>query len=100
MNKLKNIYIDALSNHIWNYDSQYDNKFEQGHKQRQHLIRLINEIYELGHNPEKLFYEHCPEHLYAYSADYDIRTSWEEYKLHLDILQEERRAEYNKNVKH
>ena len=44
MNKLKNIYIDALSNHIWNYDSQYENKFEQGHKQRQHLIRLIQYV--------------------------------------------------------
>jgi len=50
----------------------------------------------MGKDPAKLFYEHCPEDHYKNSADYGIRTPWEELKLHLDILQQERQDKFNK----
>ena len=98
MSRLKKIYIDALEMHDWNYEAQPDAKFDIGVKQKQHIRQIVEQAYEMKKDPAKIFYEHCPEHLYKHSADYGIRTPWEELKMHLDILQDERRAEYNKVI--
>ncbi len=98
MSTLKEIYIDALKTHDWNYEVQSDEKFDEGVKQKTHIRSIVEQAYELKKDPAKLFYKHCPEHLYKHSADYGIRTPWDEFKLHLDILQEERQDEYNKFI--
>ena len=98
--KLKELYIEALSNHDWNYENQPDAKFDRGVEQKTQIRRYVAEAYEIGKDPAKLFYQHCPEHLYKDSADYGIRTPWAEFKLHLDILREEKQKEFNKHVKH
>ncbi len=97
MSRLKNIYIDALNSHDWNYEIRPNNDFDAGVKERDFLRSIIAEAYEMGKDPAKLFYEHCPEDLYKNSADYGIRTPWEELRLHLDILQQERQDEFKKS---
>ena len=97
MSRLKNIYIDALNSHDWNYEIRPNNDFDAGVKERDFLRSNIAEAYEMGKDPAKLFYEHCPEDLYKNSADYGIRTPWEELRLHLDILQQERQDEFKKS---
>ncbi len=98
--KLKDRFVEALKTHDWNYESQPDEKFDQGVKQKTILRSLIAEAYEHGKDPARLFYQYCPEHLHKDSADYGIRTPWSELRLHLDILQEQRQQEFKKNVKH
>jgi len=98
MSRLKNIYIDALATHDWNYESQPDERFDEGANERDHIRSIVAQAYEIGKDPAKLFYQHCPEHLYKNSADYGIRTPWDELKLHLDILQQERQDKFNKDI--
>ena len=90
MSRLKNIYIDALKTHNWNYDSRMDEDYDDGEKEKDFLRSIIAEAYEMGKDPAKLFYQYCPEHLYRLSADYGIRTPYKELRLHLDILQQDR----------
>ena len=99
MDRLKEIYIDALSSHDWNYESQLDSKFDAGMEEKERLRDIIAKAYEMNKDPAKIFYQYCPEHLYRCSADYGIRTPWEELKLHMDILQEEKQKELRKYVK-
>ena len=94
--RLKIIYENALDTHDWNYESQPDEKFDDGVNQKEFLRSVIAQAYEMGKDPAKLFYQYCPEHLYKNSADYGIRTPWEELRLHLDILQEERQENFKK----
>ncbi len=96
MSRLKNVYIDALKTHDWNYELQPDEKFDVGVKEKDFIRSIVAEAYEIGRDPSKLFYEYCPEHLYRNSADYGIRTPWEELRLHLDILQQERQDNFKK----
>ena len=98
VSSLKEIYIDALKTHDWNYEVQPDEKFDVGVQQKENIRSIVEQAYELKKDPAKLFYQHCPEHLYKYSADYGIRTPWKEFKMHLDIMQEERQNEYNKFI--
>ena len=98
--KLKNLYISLLENHNWNYENHNDSKYDLGEKEKMHLRRVIAQAYEVGKNPCKLFYQHCPEHLYKNSADYGIRTPWNEFSLDRIINQEIKQENYNKNVKH
>ena len=100
MSRLKAIFINALETHDWNYEGQLDENFEKGVKEKDVIRSIVAEAYEIGKDPAKLFYKHCPEHLYKNSADYGIRTPWAELRLDLDILQQERQAEFKKNVKH
>ncbi len=95
---LKDLYIDALKTHDWNYEMQPDARFDIGVKQKEKIRSIVEQAYEMQKNPAKLFYKYCPEHLYKNSLDYGIRMPWEEIKLHLDILQEERREEYHKKL--
>tara|TARA_Y100001968_G_scaffold294721_1_gene301497 strand:- start:240 stop:539 length:300 start_codon:yes stop_codon:yes gene_type:complete len=98
VSSLKEIYIDALKTHDWNYEVQPDEKFDVGVQQKENIRSIVEQAYELKKDPAKLFYQHCPEHLYKHSADYGIRTPWNEFKMHLDIMQEERQNEYNKFI--
>tara|TARA_B100001113_G_C20812831_1_gene493291 strand:- start:103 stop:399 length:297 start_codon:yes stop_codon:yes gene_type:complete len=96
MSRLKNIYIDALKSHDWNYENQPDEKFDDGVKEKEFIRSIVAQAYEMDKDPSKIFYEYCPEHLYRQSADYGIRTPYEELKLHLDILQQERQDKFKK----
>ena len=98
MSNLKDLYIDALKTHNWNYEAQPDAKFDIGVKQKKNIRSMIEQAYEMEKDPARLFYEYCPEHLYRQSSDYGIRTPWEELKMHLDILQEEKREQYHKDL--
>tara|TARA_Y100001935_G_C17214624_1_gene461913 strand:+ start:261 stop:560 length:300 start_codon:yes stop_codon:yes gene_type:complete len=98
VSSLKETYIDALKTHDWNYEVQPDEKFDVGVQQKTNIRSIVEQVYELKKDPAKLFYKHCPEHLYKNSADYGIRTPWQEFKMHLEILQEERQNEYNKFI--
>tara|TARA_Y100001937_G_scaffold88730_1_gene119939 strand:+ start:352 stop:648 length:297 start_codon:yes stop_codon:yes gene_type:complete len=96
MSRLKNVYIDALKTHDWNYESRMDEDFEDGAKEKDFIRSIVAEAYEMGKDPAKLFYKFCPEHLYKLSADYGIRTPWEELRLHLDILRKDRQDQFKK----
>jgi hypothetical protein len=96
---LKQIYIESLKSHDWNYERHIDSKFDIGVKQKDQIRRIIAEAYELGKDPAKIFYSFCPEHLYNQSADYGIRTPWEELLLDQKIQMEENQKKYN-DVKH
>jgi|TARA_B100001057_G_C22041822_1_gene641273 hypothetical protein len=97
--RLKEIYIEALSSHDWNYELQPDSKFDAGVEQRENIRSIVAKAYELEKDPAKIFYQYCPEHLYDCSSDYGIRTPWEELKLHMDILQEEKQEELRKHIR-
>tara|TARA_Y100000592_G_C5367316_1_gene266714 strand:+ start:478 stop:783 length:306 start_codon:yes stop_codon:yes gene_type:complete len=97
--RLKEIYIEALSSHDWDYELRPDSNFDIGVKQRENIRSIVAKAYELEKDPAKIFYHYCPEHLYDCSADYGIRTPWEELRLHMDILQEERQEELRKHIR-
>ena len=97
---LKNLYISLLEAHNWNYETYDDHKYDIGDKEKMHLRSVIAQAYEIGKDPSRLFYKYCPEHLYKNSADYGIRTPWNELALHQVIKQELSQENYNKNVKH
>tara|TARA_Y100000592_G_C5413076_1_gene289162 strand:- start:814 stop:1104 length:291 start_codon:yes stop_codon:yes gene_type:complete len=92
---LKEIYIDKLKSHDWNYERHSDAKFDIGIKQKEQIRSIIAEAYELGKDPAKIFYNLCPEHMYKMSADYGIRTPWEEFFLDQTIRQEENQKKFN-----
>ena len=48
MDRLKEIYIDALSSHDWNYESQLDSKFDVGMEEKERLRDIIATAYELS----------------------------------------------------
>tara|TARA_B100000674_G_scaffold97016_1_gene69667 strand:- start:1093 stop:1389 length:297 start_codon:yes stop_codon:yes gene_type:complete len=92
---LKEIYIESLKSHDWNYERHVDSKFDIGVKQKDKIRSIIAEAYELGKDPAKIFYSICPEHLYKASADYGIRTPWEELLLDQEIQKEENQKKFN-----
>jgi hypothetical protein len=96
---LKEIYIESLKSHDWNYERHSDAKFDIGVKQKEQIRSIIAEAYELGRDPAKIFYSICPEHLYKFSADYGIRTPWEELLLDQEIQKENNQKRFN-NVKY
>ncbi len=96
---LKEIYIESLKSHDWNYERHTDSKFEIGLNQKDKIRSIIAEAYELGKDPARIFYSICPEHLYKQSADYGIRTPWDELLLDLEIQKEENQKKFN-NVKY
>ena len=97
---LKNLYISLLEAHNWNYETYDDHKYDIGDKEKMHLRSVIAQAYEIGKDPSRLFYKYCPEHLYKNSADYGIRTPYNELALDQVIKQEISQENYNKNVKH
>tara|TARA_B100000424_G_C22939316_1_gene499819 strand:- start:799 stop:1104 length:306 start_codon:yes stop_codon:yes gene_type:complete len=98
--KLKNLYISLLEAHDWNYENHSDYKYDIGDEEKMKLRSIIAQAYEIGKDPARLFYQNCPEHLYKNSADYGIRTPWNEMALDQAIKQEIRQENYKKNVKH
>ena len=96
---LKEIYIESLKSHDWNYERHNDSKFEIGLNQKDKIRSIIAEAYELGKDPARIFYSICPEHLYKQSADYGIRTPWQELLLDQEIQKEENQKKFN-NVKY
>ncbi len=98
--KLKNLYISLLEAHNWNYEAYDDHKYDIGDKEKMNLRSVIAQAYEIGKDPSRLFYKYCPEHLYKNSADYGIRTPWNELVLDQAIKQEISQENYKKNVKH
>tara|TARA_Y100001938_G_scaffold144480_1_gene219106 strand:- start:1294 stop:1599 length:306 start_codon:yes stop_codon:yes gene_type:complete len=99
-NRLKNLYIESLKNHDWNYENHDDDRYIDGQEEKMFLRSIINEAYELDKDPAMLFYKHCPEHLYKFSADYGIRTPWKEILLQQNIKQEIAQEKYKQDVKH
>ena len=96
---LKEIYIESLKLHDWNYERHADAKFDIGVKQKAKIKSIIAEAYEIGKHPAKIFYSICPEHLYNQSADYGIRTPWQEILLDQKIEKEQNQKKYN-DVEH
>tara|TARA_Y100001937_G_scaffold122375_1_gene183031 strand:+ start:798 stop:1094 length:297 start_codon:yes stop_codon:yes gene_type:complete len=92
---LKQIYIESLKSHDWNYERHVDSKFDIGVKQKDKIRSIIAEAYELGKDPAKIFYSICPEHLYRQSADYGIRTPFDELLLDQEIQKEENQKKFN-----
>lgn len=92
---LKEIYIESLKSHDWNYERHVDSKFDIGVEQKEKIRSIIAEAYELGKDPAKIFYSICPEHHYYESADYGIRTPWEELLLDQEIQKEENQKRFN-----
>ena len=72
---LKEIYIESLKSHDWNYERHVDSKFDIGVKQKDKIRSIIAEAYE--------------------SADYGIRTPWEELLLDQEIQKEENQKRFN-----
>tara|TARA_R100000697_G_scaffold74574_1_gene86937 strand:+ start:494 stop:790 length:297 start_codon:yes stop_codon:yes gene_type:complete len=96
---LKEIYIESLKLHDWNYERHADANFDIGVKQKAKIKSIIAEAYEIGKDPAKIFYSICPEHLYNQSADYGIRTPWQEILLDQKIEKEQNQKKYN-DVEH
>lgn len=76
---LAEIIRKELKRHDWTFNMSDDHSvWQKGVKEQKEIKKFIEDAYEIGFDPWKLFYEHYPVEGCDPPEHYGIKINWEE----------------------